>query len=158
VVTALRLRADPRLLEQLHQLGAGHPLPLPQRALDQPPALRDQPVVNLELLLSALVAGEHAGSGQPDHPARVFRGHRMQRAAQCPGEHDAPVGDGPLDIDEGRAFRAQADRPCRLRVVLRLQGAEPPHNFGGRLRFQAADEQIPHSAGGDGGMEHGIHS
>ena len=83
-----------------------------------------------DLLAPALLRRLQPRADEREQPAHVLGRRVVDRAAHQPGAHERALGDRPLDARDRARPHARADRPQRLAVVLRLQGAEQAHDLG----------------------------
>jgi hypothetical protein len=127
VIPALAVRGHPRGLEGGQQRIAAHDRAPSQEVLGDP-AGGGGLLVGDAQVGAALGGGvAKARGGEPQHPAEVLRRHEVQRAAHRPGARDPAGGDGRFDGLVGRRRHAQADRPLRTGIVLRLHREQVPH-------------------------------
>src|SRR5919199_3512447 len=73
--------------------------------------------------------GEHARTGQLQHPADVGRPYEVPRRPQHVRAHDRAGIEGVLQIRLGRVAGPLGDGPLRRTVVLRLDRAQPANHF-----------------------------
>jgi len=121
---------DASSIESPVQLGSGQASAAAQRLAQDFPTAGDDAAVDAELPFeSRCIARKRARPAKIEHPARVFGGNEVQRAAQRPGANDRALADGFFDGSFGCAARPQSDGPQCTKVVLRLDGAEPANGL-----------------------------
>ena len=119
-------RRDPRPIPGTVQRVPREPPPAFERATRHLTRTPHRPRIETEVLRQSRGACRHDPRRQQrQHPAHVRRGDEVQRAAHGPRPHEVAPRDRLLDGSFGGAAGAQAHRPERTEVVLRLHGAEP---------------------------------
>src|SRR5215211_3200 len=148
MIPTLAPGAYPRFLEHRHHLRTSQAPVASQRLIKELSRAFHDPSVEFQSSQPSLVPGEYARRRELQHPPAVLRRHEMERATHRPGPDDLPFEYGPLDIRQRRGLQAQADGPHRLKIVLRLDSAEPPHYLFRPLEpltFDALVDQSPTS-------------
>ena len=150
VQAAAAASRDASALESSIQIGPRYTLSALQRLDQHFAAASDEATVDPVLLFeSARVARQCPRRAQAQHPACIFRGDKVQRAAQRPGANDRAIGDGSFDCGLGCRAGAQADRPERAEVVLRLERAEPANGRGRAGELLMTNALLAHALGGE---------
>ena len=145
----LAARLDPAGVEHARELLAGQAASSTERFREPRVGAAEERRVELELPVHVPVHRVHARTGEGEQPAEILR---RDEVPGRPHHVRADEGAGVERAVEGRVGgvpRPEGERPLRAGVVLRLDGAEPPHRVGGRVERRADEALIAEAVRGD---------